>query len=74
MRRNLVLLSLVAGMGVQALDWYAVRQAPMGRTVESKGVYGVKDGAFTFPWGKPGTALKDGAFTFPWGKPSNAAR
>jgi hypothetical protein len=36
MRRNLVLLGLVAGMGVQAMDWYAVRHRQVtGGTVEA---------------------------------------
>jgi hypothetical protein len=50
MKRNLILLSLVVGMGVQALDWYAMRGGAAPRQVETKTTVAIGDGAKPFPW------------------------
>jgi hypothetical protein len=49
MKRNLVLLSLVVGMGVQALDWFSMKGTAAGRQVESKAGVSFGDGGTIFP-------------------------
>jgi hypothetical protein len=48
MKRNLVLLSLVVGMGVQALDWYSMRGTATGRQVQKETV-AIGEGAWPMP-------------------------
>jgi hypothetical protein len=48
MKRNLVLLSLVVGMGVQALDWYGMRASAAGRQVKTQTV-AIGEGAWPMP-------------------------
>jgi hypothetical protein len=58
MRRNLILLSLAAGMGVQALDWYALRRASA-----HQGAGGMVDTAYAGVTGRP--EIQYGGVGFP---------
>jgi hypothetical protein len=48
-KRTLVLLSLVVGMGVQAVDWYSMRGTAAGRQLGTTAPVAFGDGVFGPP-------------------------